>query len=438
MPTAVEPGPADWQVVRLGDIASIVLGGTPSTAVPSFWGGDINWMSSGEVNVKQVWDVAGRITEAGLASSNATMVDPPAVAIGLAGQGKTRGTAALVHTRLCTNQSIALVRGHDGLALSRFLYHNLDRRYEELRAVSSGGGRGGLSRSILKDVDVLLPPLREQHRISDILDAVDVAIHETEGIVAKLTRTKLGLLNDLLTRGVDENGEIRPSPDDAPSLYKDTALGRLPMAWDVGRLRECICGTPQNGLYKPESSYSTSGTPIVRIDGFVNGGLISATSMRKVRLSLSEVEAYRLVARDMLINRVNSIDFVGKAALVPAFAEAVVFESNMMRVRVRSDRLLPEFAIMWIRSPRCQNFFHTRAKSAIAQASINQTDVGDAPTPLPPRQEQERIAAVLATAEALIDCEAQNRNRHIFMRQGLMDDLLTGRVRVHVPERAEA
>ncbi len=103
-----------WLVRPLGDVADITLGGTPSTDVAEFWGGTIPWMSSGEVNKKHIFEVDGRITDAGLAGSNATLVDPPAVAIGLAGQGKTRGTAALVHVRVCTNQSIALIKGKNG------------------------------------------------------------------------------------------------------------------------------------------------------------------------------------------------------------------------------------------------------------------------------------------------------------------------------------
>src|ERR1017187_3112684 len=133
----------NWEVRRLGDVAEIILGGTPSTEVRGYWGGTIPWMSSGEVNKKRVFEADGRITEAGLAASNATLVDPPAVAIGLAGQGKTRGTAALVNIRLCTNQSIALIKGLNGFLDTNYLYHNLSGRYEELRTRSAGGGRAG-------------------------------------------------------------------------------------------------------------------------------------------------------------------------------------------------------------------------------------------------------------------------------------------------------
>lgn len=424
MPTAVEPGPADWQVVRLGDIASIVLGGTPSTAVPSFWGGDINWMSSGEVNVKQVWDVAGRITEAGLASSNATMVDPPAVAIGLAGQGKTRGTAALVHTRLCTNQSIALVRGHDGLALSRFLYHNLDRRYEELRAVSSGGGRGGLSRSILKDVDVLLPPLREQHRISDILDAVDEVIHETEGIVAKLRQIKLGLLHDLLTRGVDEGGELRAPPTEAASLYRESPGGLLPRQWQLLTLRE-LCSLLNGLAFRPEE-WGDEGLPIIRIQN-LNGSQDFNYCKRRVPLE------YVIPPETLLFswsgNRGTSFGpFIwhGPTGLL---------NQHIFRVEPTRGQQVDWFCLAL---DDVRQRVERAAHGGSGLVHVRRGDLLAYRIPTPPLAEQERIADMVRGLQSRLDCEQEHVSKLASIRRGLADDLLTGRVRVDLLEGARA
>lgn len=142
--------PSEWVETQLGDVAEVIVGGTPSTAIPAFWNGNIPWMASGDVHAKRIFDVPGRITEKGYAASNAKLVSPPTVAIGLAGQGKTRGTAALVNIRLSTNQSIALIKPLDIIAEAKYLFQNLDYRYEELRSSSAGGGRAGLSKGILK------------------------------------------------------------------------------------------------------------------------------------------------------------------------------------------------------------------------------------------------------------------------------------------------
>jgi type I restriction enzyme, S subunit len=95
----------EWEVRKIGDFADCTAGGTPSTRVASYWGGSIRWMSSGELNLKRLDEVEGRITETGLYNSSATMLPVKCVLIGLAGQGKTRGTIAMNFVELCTNQS---------------------------------------------------------------------------------------------------------------------------------------------------------------------------------------------------------------------------------------------------------------------------------------------------------------------------------------------
>ena len=101
--------PEDWEVKRIGDFTDCTAGGTPSTMVPNYWGGDIRWMSSGELHLKEVDEVEGRITEEGLRNSSTKIVPENCILIGLAGQGKTRGTVAINKTPLCTNQSIAAI-----------------------------------------------------------------------------------------------------------------------------------------------------------------------------------------------------------------------------------------------------------------------------------------------------------------------------------------
>jgi restriction endonuclease S subunit len=236
---------SEWADTDIGEHADIVLGGTPSTQIAKYWGGEIRWMSSGDVNGRFVDDVPGRITVDGLRSSNATLVEPPAVAVALAGQGKTRGTAALVRTELSTNQSVALLKGRVGQLHTGFLFHNLDARYEELRRSSSGGGRGGLSKKILSSLPLHLPPIDEQRHIAEILDTADEAIRFTERLIAKLAWARAGLLGDVVSRYFPGTGLIRErakaSPRSLPPLRElvdsgEVVLGRgeVISALDIG------------------------------------------------------------------------------------------------------------------------------------------------------------------------------------------------------------
>jgi type I restriction enzyme S subunit len=190
---------ADWKEVSIGSFTDCKAGGTPSTSVPAYWGGNIRWMSSGELNLKRVREVSGRITQFGLENSSAQLFPADSVLIGLAGQGKTRGTAAINLVSLTTNQSIAAIfpsSRHD----SKFLFYVMETKYKELRDLSDGGGgRGGLNLAIIKDVRVTVPELDEQKKISEVLWSMDDELEALTEQVSKLRMVKEGMMQDLLT-----------------------------------------------------------------------------------------------------------------------------------------------------------------------------------------------------------------------------------------------
>lgn len=190
---------AKWEVKKIGEITRTTAGGTPSTLIDSYWGGEIKWMSSGELHLKRVYDVEGRITEEGLKNSSTSIIPPKCVLIGLAGQGKTRGTVAINMVELCTNQSIAAILPSSAF-IPEYLYFNFDSRYDELRSISTGdGGRGGLNLTLINKMDVPLPPLPEQTAIAEILNDMDAEIVTLEARREKTSLLKQGMMQELLT-----------------------------------------------------------------------------------------------------------------------------------------------------------------------------------------------------------------------------------------------
>ena len=191
--------PEDWEIKQIGKFTDAVAGGTPNTTIPEYWGGDIPWMSSGELNKRRVHSVDGRITKTGLENSSTHMIPENCVLVGLAGQGKTRGTVAVNYISLCTNQSIAAIFPNDQVE-TEYLYQNLYSRYDELRELSSGdGGRGGLNLKLIKNLIVPIPPLPEQRRIAEALSDVDELIASLEKLIEKKKALKQGVMQELLT-----------------------------------------------------------------------------------------------------------------------------------------------------------------------------------------------------------------------------------------------
>ena len=198
----------EWKLLsRIGDYSEILTGGTPSTQEKSFWQPkEILWMSSGEVHRKRILYTDNMISQKGFENSSARWVKENSILIALAGQGKTRGTVAINHIPITTNQSIASITPSKILN-SEFLFQNFDMRYEELRTISSGDGtRGGLNKKIISNINIITPSLKEQTQIGEFFKKLDTLIQTQQ---KKLEKTKT-LKSAYLAEMFPCDGESKP------------------------------------------------------------------------------------------------------------------------------------------------------------------------------------------------------------------------------------
>lgn len=257
--------------------------------------------------------------------------------------------------------------------LLRYLRQDSVRLAGERRMTGSAGQRR-VPEAFFRDLAVPLPPLAEQRRIADILDRADE--------MRAKRREAIALLESL-----------------SGAAYLEL-FGDPPRRWPVAHMGDVIDGGPQNGLYKPSTDYG-SGTLILRIDGFYDGKVTAVEGLKRVRVTDRERELYALTEGEIVINRVNSREYLGKSALVPALSEPVLFESNMMRFAVDRSRVEPGFVVAFLQTAHAKSQILARAKDAINQSSINQQDVRGLSLPVPPIDVQREFARRLEAIEAL-------------------------------------
>ncbi len=185
----------EWEVKRLGDVATTFSGGTPSTAVPSYFTGDIPWITSGDLNMEYITSVQGRISEAALLSSAAQMVEVNTLLIAL--YGATSGVAAISKIRAAINQAVLAIVPREDSAL--FLYFKFRSIQDWVVATYTQGGQANLSGEIVRGIQFPMPPLPEQTAIAEVLSDMDAEIAALEQRREKTRALKQGMMQELLT-----------------------------------------------------------------------------------------------------------------------------------------------------------------------------------------------------------------------------------------------
>jgi type I restriction enzyme S subunit len=185
-PSTVESISKD--VVRIGDVCKLMTGGTPSRARPEYFeNGTIRWLVSGDINKVEIFDCDGRITPEAMKSSNAKILPMNSVMIALNGQGKTRGTVALLRTEATCNQSLVSISPmNENQLLPEFLFHNLRMRYQEIRRMTGddGNDRRGLNMILIRDIEIPLPSLQKQRKTVEKLDLAFTEIETMRNQIA--------------------------------------------------------------------------------------------------------------------------------------------------------------------------------------------------------------------------------------------------------------
>jgi type I restriction enzyme S subunit len=190
--------PETWKACRIGAVGSVSNGSTPSRQQPSFWDGDIPWVSSGEVRNNLITSTRERITKAGFDGTSVRLLPRGTVLIAMIGEGKTRGQSAILDLEATINQNIAAAVISHGFVEPAFLWRWFQMRYEATREQGAGSGPQALNCQRVRELPFVLPPLKEQkeivRRVEQLFafaDQIEARFKKAQAQIERLTQSVL-------------------------------------------------------------------------------------------------------------------------------------------------------------------------------------------------------------------------------------------------------
>jgi len=395
--------PKDWNIKKIKEFTDATSGGTPSTFIPEYWNGNIRWMSSGELNLKKIYDVEGRITDLGLRNSSTKLIPIKCVLIGLAGQGKTRGTVAINYVELCVNQSIGAIYPNNSF-IPEYLYYNLDFRYGELRNLSTGAsGRGGLNLTLIRNLFIPLPSTKEeQTRISQVLSETDELIQYLDKLISKKKDIKKGAMQDLL------EGKKR--------------LPGFSGVWEEKYLGEVADFVHGHGLSKSDLDESGQRKCIHY------GQLFT-----EYKESINEIKFNTNVDTNLVYSKENDV-LMPTSDVTPrglATASCIKERGVALGGGILIIRLHKGYEGLFL------SYFITQNKKKILKLTKGSTvfhiyanDLSNLEMLFPKYEEQQAITNILLEMDKELEELKKKRDKYKMIKEGMMQQLLTGRIRL--------
>jgi type I restriction enzyme S subunit len=407
--------PDGWKLSTIEEISNVSSGGTPSRKNDAYWNGNIPWVTTAEVQYKIIEDTSEKITEEGLAKSSAKLFPVDTILMAMYGQGKTRGQVAKLGIEASTNQACAAIVLHPGYEVD-YYYQFLVSQYENIREMANSGGQENLSSGIVKSIQVPVPPLPEQKKIAQILSTWDKAITATEQLLANSRQHKKALMQQLLTgkkRLLDKSG-IRFSGE-----WKDVEIGTVlkevkrPADWD------------DDAEYKLLSVKRRS-------EGVVLREVLKGSDILTKKMNLAH-------SGDFLISKMQIVH--GAAGLVPDEFDGFHVSDSYISLIPKDESKLDIHFFAWLAKQKlmyhkaflCSYGVHIEKMTFNFKLFLKEKIL--VPVSI---EEQQKIAAVLSTADQEISSLQKKLDALRQEKKALMQQLLTGKRRVKIDNKEVA
>lgn len=401
--------PVDWEIRKLGELyPNMKTGSTPSRRKPSYFKGNILWITSGELKTKKIYSTLENITEEAVRDTNLTVYPKGTFFIAITGleAAGTRGSCGINAIEATTNQSCLSFVPVKNMN-NEYIYYWYSLNGENIAfQYAQGTKQQSLNIKIVSQISILCPPLKEQQKIAEILSTVDEQIENTKQKIEKTKELKKGLMQQLLTKGIGH------------TEFKQTELGEIPVEWEVKSFKDI--STVNQGLQIPISKRYTD-NPGHRYFYITNQFLKEDGETYFIE---NPKESVICTKEDILMTR------TGNTGIVVSNVEGV-FHNNFFKISFDRDIVDKNFLLFYLTSEMIQYKIRILAGSTTIP-DLNHGDFYSLPILIPALKEQRKIASILSSVDEQIESYEQEKEKYLALKKGLMQQLLTGKIRVTV------
>nr|WP_235374792.1 restriction endonuclease subunit S [Caldicellulosiruptor naganoensis] len=432
--------PKEWTIVSLERDCVLISGlrpkgGASDEGIPSLGGEHITLdgrINFSDVNAKYIPEKFFKIMTKGKTEENDILINKDG-----ANTGKVAMLKKKFYKDIAINEHLFILRSKK-LFVQQYLFYWLFSRFGQKQITDriTGSAQPGLSSTFIKNFLVPRTPLPEQRKIAEILETIDSAIEKTDAIIEKYKRIKQGLMQDLLTKGVVNEGEGESERwrlrDENIDKFKDSPLGRIPEEWEVVKLLDVSNKIIDGTHYTP--TYTEDGVPFLRVIDIQQQN-IDLDSVMKIKYEEDKFLAKRCLPEygDILYSKNGTI---GISKLVDWKWGFSIFVSLCL-IKPKHEKVFNIFLKYFLDSDWVKKQIILRAKQ-LSVTNLHLEEIREFIISLPHLSEQQRIASILSQIDEAIEKEQAYKEKLERIKKGLMEDLLTGKVRVnHLIEEEE-
>jgi len=318
--------------------------------------------------------------------------------------------------------SVTNVCGYMRVALSRwdtrFVYYLLDLQHKNIAFDYQTKAHPSVIRNLYFLVRL---PIEEQTQIAAILSTIDRAIEQTEAIIAKQQRIKTGLMQDLLTKGIDEDGNVR---SEATHEFKDSPLGQIPVEWEIEKIGD-VFDMQLGKMLSQKAGEGKSPFPYLGNKN-IQWDYVDISELLEMDFNPEERQKFKLLENDILVCEGGEI---GRTCLWRMELKDCYFQKAVHRLRPKRSRYAPSLFPRYMRHLVSRGILNNFT-SQTSIAHLTKEKLITVPISVPRNDEQRRIVELFDQVDELLQNECRKLENLRLQKTGLMQDLLTGNVRV--------